>query len=355
MSNKDRQKNEEIQTIQKDLVQPFLYEESLIPKDKQLFSPNWNNKPPKAEKVLSFCGVKFLTTGNLSVIGAFIGVGKSGNIEALCSKYIAPNCDGLGWEVELNTSRNKILWLDCERTLIDTWNSWERMMMRSGLYSPQSDKRIILINIKATAIADRKKRVEELLLKNKDIGLVIFDGAGDFVSDTNSIPEAIAFKDWINTFNPSISILVTLHTNPTDEKIRGNIGGELMRRSEGVMLLRKLEDGVYQSTLDFKYGKARNDSTNVSHFYTWDNEKGMFISTKYDKSQKKKSTKYIELINDIFTFYKKEILTYKELTTAIEKIKKSNTEAAKRFVSRSLLPLLQQQGVGYSKTDEGTF
>lgn len=361
MSSKDNVKNKEIQIGV--FVQPSLYDipESIIPEDKRLFSPNWNNKPPKAEKVLTFCGVKFLTTGNLSVIGAFIGVGKSGNIEALCSKYIAPDCDGIGWEVELKTYRNKILWLDCERSISDTWNSWERMMKRSGLSSPELDKRILLFNIKAIAIAERKKRVEELLNKNNDIGLVIFDGAGDFVSDTNSIPEATAFKDWISTFNPSISILVTLHTNPTDEKMRGNIGGELMRRSEGVMLLRKIEGGVYESTLDFKYGKARNDSTNVSHFYTWDTEKGMFVSTEYEKpttSQKATSTKYVKLVNEIYTFHQKDILTFTELAKSIQNIRKCSENTAKAFVKQSLLQLLVKEGdIGYSKlkTNEGIF
>ena len=152
-------------------------------------------------------------------------------------------------------------------------------------------------------VGERKKHVETILKDNPEIGLIIFDGAGDFIRDTNSIPESGEFIDWINTFNPSISIIVTLHTNPRESKPRGHPGSELCRRSESVFLVQKVENGIREITTSFEYGKVRNDNDEISYFYTYSEQDQMFISTDYTPKKTltvEKEANHKEIASKIF-------------------------------------------------------
>ena len=277
--------------------------DSIIPTDKRLFYPDWSNKPPKQDNVIKTQNKRVLTTGNILAICSKPGIGKSGICEAQIAYLLNPKCDSLGFQVVLRSPRDKVLYIDTERTIQDTWNAWERTYKRAGKKAPEIDKRIIFSNFKAVNVADRKKHVETILKNNPDIGLIIFDGAGDFIRDTNSIPESSEFIDWINSFNPLISLVCTIHTNPTDEKPRGHIGSEICRRAESVFLVRKLEDGIREITTNFVHGKVRNDDDAISTFYKYSDTDGMFITTDYTPAKaltKEKAEKYSDMARDIF-------------------------------------------------------
>ncbi len=319
----------------------FEIQESIIPEDKRIFYPCWNNKPKEAETVILFDKSRFLTTGNLSSLISKPGTGKSSICEAIIAKYINPECDGLGFKVSLKGFRNKILYIDGERTIFDTWKSWERMMERGELSKPKIDKRVIIVNFKAIGVNERIEFATNVLTKNNDLGLIIFDGAADFVIDTNSINEATLFKDWVNTFNPLISTLTTLHTNPTDDKGRGHLGGEIMRRSESILLLRKIDKNTREITANFKYGKIRNDDDNVSHYYSWNDDKGMFLSTEYTPANKKdNSKKHKELLKKILEYTGKDELTNSDILQSLMNMRKESTKAAnEKYIQRNLITL----------------
>jgi len=322
-------------------------QESIIPADKRIYIPNWDNKPKETETVISFMGSKFLTTGNLSTIISKAGTGKSSVCEAIMSALINPECDGLGFKVKLSGYRNKILYIDGERTIHDTWNSWHRVMQRSETAKPLIVNQLIIANFKAIGINERIKHTTEILQKNNDIGLVIFDGGGDFVADTNSNIEANIFKDWINTFNPTISVLATLHSNPTDNKPRGHIGSELWRRSESVLLLRKVEGTIREITAQFEMGKVRNDNDKVSNFYEWNEEEKMFLTTNYQAVKKNINTeKHKELIKQIFDEANNTTLNYAYLIEKVGTIRNTDKEASKKYTQRNILSLLKKDNNG---------
>lgn len=277
--------------------------DSIIPEDKRLFLPTWDNKPPQQQTIIKTQGKRVLTTGNLLAIVSRPGAGKSSICEAIIASILNTKCDSLGFDVKLQAPRDKVLYIDTERTPQDTWNSWERTYRRAGLKKPDIDKRVIFANFKAISVNDRKKYVETIFKSNQDIGLILFDGAGDFIRDTNSLQESGEFIDWINTFNFSISIVVSLHTNPNDSKPRGHIGSELCRRAESVFLVQKLDDGIREITTTFAYGKVRNDGDDISYHYKYSDENNMFISTDYAPKKAatvEKEGKYMEIAGAIF-------------------------------------------------------
>jgi len=328
----------------------FDIRDNIIPEDKRLFLPDWNNKPPQQQNIITVQGKRVLTTGNLLSIVSKPGVGKTSLCEGAIASILNPVCDSLGFNVSLLGQRHKVLFIDTERTIHDTWNSWERTYTRAGIKKPTIDKRVIFANFKAVNINERKKHVEKILADNWEIGLIIFDGAGDFIRDTNSIPETAEFIDWINTFNPVISIVATLHTNPRDGKPRGHLGSELCRRSESVFLVQKIENGrVREITTSFEFGKVRNDDDEISYFYKYSEHDQMFIST--DHTPKKsiaveKEAKYKDITEQIF---KGRIeCSTSHIITEIAKISEISDEAAKQSFYRNYTDkLLQKSGQGW--------
>ena len=308
----------------------FDIRDSIIPEDKRIFLPNWDNKPPQKEIVITVQGKKVLTTGNMLSIVSKPGVGKTSLCEGTIASLLNPQCDSLGFNVKLSGTRDKILYIDTERTVGDTWNSWERTYTRAGLSKPDIDKRVIFVNFKAVNVGERKKHVETILKDNPEIGLILFDGAGDFIRDTNSIPESGEFIDWINTFNPFISLIVTLHTNPREVKPRGHLGSELCRRSESVFLVQKVEGGIREITTSFEYGKVRNDNDEISYFYTYSEQDQMFISTDYTPKKAlttEKEANHKEIASKIFEGKTECSTSY--IISEIAKINEITEQAAK--------------------------
>ena len=348
-------KNKKIE-IEKQIIEEnnlFTIPESIIPDDKRIFIPTALNKPPKTKVVISFKGVKFLTTGNLSSIISKAGVGKSSILECIIASYLNPKCDALGFGVDLYGYRKKILFIDGERTRDDTWNSWERIMKRAGK-DINEEVPLIFANFKAIGIEKRIEYVSSILTENNDIGLVILDGGGDFVADVNSISETTSFKNWIYSFNPLISTLVSIHTNPRDEKPRGTTGSELLRISEGVLLARKLPEGTREITSQFEYGKIRNDNDKVSSYYQWEEEEEMFMSCDYvpdNKPKKEAKEKDVAFIN--IAFESQQPLTYTEIVRKYIGINRCKEDSARKYIQRNILPLLDKENDTYS--NQGTF
>jgi len=324
-----------IQKLKENTPAPSLFDlpDNILVGDKRVFYPDWNNQPPPSEPIISIDNKRVLSQGGYMAIVSRAGAGKSSICEAIISQVINPQCDALGFQVSLTDNRYKCLYIDTERTVQDTWYSWERMMRRAKVEKPEIDKRITFANLKAVAVSERICYTEKLLKDNPEIGLVLFDGCSDFVMDVNSIQDTVKFSDWINSYNPLISEVITLHTNPTDNKPRGHLGSELLRRAESVMLLRKIDDTVREITTKFEFGKVRNDDDSISIFYQWCASHNMFISTDYTPPKPvnlDREEGYKELVSKIFEG--RTQVSYGYMLGIIMEQKQVKDERAKKIV-----------------------
>lgn len=337
---------------QKPIITPSLFDipETILPDEKRAYYPNWGNKPPKIKPIVKAQNRTLLRAGGYMAIVSRAGMGKSAICEAICGNIINPKKDCLGFDVKLQANRNKILYIDTERTTQDTWLSWERTMYRADINEPDTDNHLIFVNLKAIAVADRIAFVTNILKDNSDVGLIIFDGAGDFVKDINSIDETTRFTDWINTFNPNVSQIMTLHTNPTDNKPRGHLGSEILRRAESVLLLQKVDDDIREITTKFQYGKNRNDDDNLQMFFEWSDEHEMFITSDYtapSAHNREIQDNYSELVETIFNGRLQ--LSYSRIVELIIIEKKIGAPRAKQII-----PILIKNNL-IKKAQRGTY
>lgn len=325
----------------------------------EFFCPNWENQPPPQKTVIKFQGKGVLTVGNILCFVSRPGTGKSSICEGIVAKYMNPECDGFGFDVALSIERPKILLFDTERSYEDTWNSWKRTYNRAGTKKPEINKNVFYFNIKYNSSAERKTFVETKLKEHPDTGLILFDGAGDFVNDLNNPQETSKLIDWLNSFNPLIAIITTIHSNTTDDdyKPRGWVGSELCRRAESVLVIRKVaaNKNIREISSVFAHGKNRNDNDAMTSYYEWNDDKKMFISTENVSEtahQNKKEIECQQLLNVIFNECPN--IKYSVACQKIQEHKKLENEkysydSAKKYFDRNLTKYLHKTDDSYSR------
>jgi hypothetical protein len=243
---------------------------------KDLFIPTWTNQPPYRKPILSIKGVGVLSYQNISCIIAQPGAGKSSTNESVLSSVINKDCDCLGFETDVKS----VMYIDFERTEEDVWKSFDKVMKRAKVSNGTIIDNVQIISFRNIPKSKERKERIELLLEHYKPELLLLDGVGDLVDDTNNLEQAIELKNWVRfiTFKFKVSILTTLHPNKGSLTPRGHIGSEILRESEGVLAITLDANDVRTLTSDFEHGKARNTG-HATTCFEWSDEEKMFISS----------------------------------------------------------------------------
>ena len=327
----------------------FDIKDSFIPNDKRVYYPSWDNAPPHQISVVKWNETHLLSKGGILCLCAKSGVGKSSLMEAFVSNHLNDNADSLGIKIDLSAERNKILICDTERSQWESHKAWLKLMKRANIVQGeglqnqglnQPENKVIFANLKALGVLEKKDFVNKILVENTDIGMIVFDGSSDFVINTNDNVESSRFIDWINTFNPNIALMFTIHTNPNDDKPRGHLGGELWRKSESVLLATR-QDQLFTLTTDFSSGKNRH-AEHITWNYRYCDDEDMFVSTdESPKSTKKSEEKYGQMALDIWD--NKPTMYFTDIVEAIAKKTKKSYGASKQIFNRNFKNILCEQ------------
>lgn len=259
-----------------------------------VFIPDWNNKPPDIPPIVSIQGVGILTAYNTLGIIAAPGFGKSSVCEvfavAFLVTFLKVEADTLG--ITVGEACKGVIYIDCERTHRDVWNSFNRIAKRIRLRYGQEMPNVIIAGLRNVAKPEDRRKIIEKLCQGKDGWLLIIDGAGDLVRDTNDNLEAVDSRIWVRDIiaKNNLTVITTLHPTPNSLKPRGHQGGELTRECESVAAIINNSEGVRLLTTDFQYGKNRNNSHATTAF-AWSDDEMMFVSADVDEALLAKSKK----------------------------------------------------------------
>ena len=242
-----------------------------------VFIPTWDNRPIEQPPVLKLNDESILSFQNITCIVAPPGAGKSNVCESIVSSVINSDVDNLGF----TTTAKSILFIDMERTQSDVWKSFYRIMKRAKVEKGINIDNVLIVSFRELSTAQERRDKIEDILKEKHYEILLFDGIGDLVSDTNSLEQAIGCKNWVRmiTSKYDTSILTTLHPNKNSNTPRGHIGSEILRESENVFIIDvDNKTGIRTITTDFAHGKARNGK-HATGCFEWSDEHMMFISS----------------------------------------------------------------------------
>ncbi len=332
MLDKDKEKKTEKTTI-------LDKKNSVIPKIEGVYYPNFHNTPEQNISVFKFNDTHLLSKGGIMTLCAKSGIGKSSVMEAFISSHLNAESDSLGVSLSLQEERSKILFIDTERSKWEVHNAWSKLMKRANLKEEDSAvDDVIYASVKKLNVEQKRQYIDSILELNNDIGLVVFDGASDFLNNTNDIIEGNKFIEWINTFNDNITLAFTIHTNPTDNKPRGHLGSELCRKSESVLNANRQGD-IYEITTDFDNGKNRHGKHNTWNYKYCDIE-DMFVST--DEKPKiisiEKESNNLKLLNKIFKAHK--TLYWSDIIKGLVRERGGTQPANEKYWNRNLRNIL---------------
>jgi RecA-family ATPase len=306
-----------------------------------VFIPTWDNKPPDTPPVVTLNGEGILGFQNLSAIIAAPGSGKSAVCEAIAAAVINKDADCLGYKVSKDCTH--IIYVDFERTKNDVWNSFNRMCRRAGVKSGEMPANVIIAGMRSIPKLDERKKAILHLLKKFKCSLLILDGAGDMVTDTNDLAQAIECRIFLRqlTVDFHLSILTTLHPNPNSLKPRGHIGSEVVREADAVLVIKNGEAESRIITTDFEHGKNRNGSHAESAFM-WSDGNMMFISVDVNEmklellkaKENKQKEKAKTMLQNIFSG--KEELIYSDAWKAIMEHEGTKERSAKGLLANCL-------------------
>jgi hypothetical protein len=300
--------------------------------NERVYFPNWYNAPPLEKSIMTFLGTHLLSKGGITTLCAKSGIGKSSIMEAFISNHLNPDCDSLGVEINLTENYNKILFIDTERSKWEVHKAWSKIMKRANLNEDFNvSEKLIYAGLKKLNALEKKQYINSVLIENRNIGLIVFDGSSDFLKNTNDNVESSEFIDWINTFDDNIALAFTIHTNPSDEKPRGHLGSELLRKCESVLIAKK-QDNIFELTTEFDNGKNRH-GRKESLNYKYCEDADMFISTDEKPMPKQKSNeKYNQMAIEIWG--EKSTMYFAEIVEAIEKKTGKTNGASKQVFNR---------------------
>jgi len=262
--------------------------------DKRIPILTWSRqRPQRRPPIAKLGGVKLITPKNICSIIGRPSFGKSTICEAILSKVENPDCDGLGWE--FSEEVKNVIWFDCERTIEDIEDSMSRIMQRAEIYN--DPKCIEIIPLKTIPRGRERRDIIEKAIEKMKPSIVIIDGAGDLVTDINSLEQATHVTDFFRKMTEvhDVAILTALHPNPPshdkdggggDGKPRGHIGSELERESQAVLTIKKNSDETRTLTTKSKHGKCKFGDAS-SHF-KWDIEKSIAVSVDSPIENRKK-------------------------------------------------------------------
>jgi Bifunctional DNA primase/polymerase, N-terminal. len=304
---------------------------------KAVYIPNWENRPEPKPALVLLGGTGLLTHQNIVGVIAAPGMGKSSCVESIGANLLNPECDSMGFTVD--PSCNGILIIDNERTDADVWNSYYRIHKRAGLDRNADTSKITLAGLRFVARLDDRKKIIEQLIIEKQPSIVIIDGAGDLVQDTNNLEQAMECRVWMRdlTVRHKVSIITTLHPNPTSNKPRGHQGSEICREAESVLLIKPYDNDTKIITTEFEYGKNRNNPKLTTAF-RWSDQHKMFMSADFDDVQENKLRKRQDNKRDELVGMAREVLPaptamkHDELSTVIQEKYEVSEKTARRRI-----------------------
>lgn len=300
--------------------------------------------PENTKHIIDFCGAGILRPGYISSIVAPQGTGKSNVAECIVSSYLNHYANALGFKVDVVD--RPLLWFDGERTRDDIYNGFQRIKRRiliennPDLIDGNRFKNVHchpLINYPS-----REYRIKELerLCELLAPGLVLLDGAADFVRNVNDNDSCVDFIALLTALanKHAFGVIVTIHPNPdnkADNKPRGILGSELIRTSESMLLLKRAPDDreVRILTTAFAHGKNRSENDNLETYFRWDANQKMFVECDYTPNVKPaKVDEMDKAFNEVLNAGK---LPYKELIKGIVSNTNKTERTAERWVGKA--------------------
>lgn len=182
--------------------------------------------------------VTICTEGNISVIKGRAKARKSFAI----AMFTAAACSDLViYRRFVSKPKKLVVYFDTEQSSFYVQQAIHRIFSVSN--GNGFNTRFYAFALRPYNPAERLELIEYVFENFKGLGFVVIDGIRDLIKDINSSEESTMISSKLLKWSErsGAHIMTVLHENPSDGKLRGHIGTELMNKAETVIRVEKLE------------------------------------------------------------------------------------------------------------------
>lgn len=185
---------------------------------------------PDPQQLVSADGLPLCTRGNISVVTGLPGSRKSFLCTAIAGAFVADE-GFLG--LENPNEKGVLLWFDTEQADGHVARIGRRLHRIAGFPTDKSND-TIEIHMLREYTYDLRRKIIEAGIKLTHPDFVVIDGIADLIADPNSPAESSEIVSWLMAASKTNNchILTVVHTNVGNEKARGHLGSEVMRKAE---------------------------------------------------------------------------------------------------------------------------
>lgn len=206
-------------------------------------------KPPPPVIQIDNMGVDpitIFTEGNISVIKGRAKARKSFAVAMLAASSIS---DSIIYRKFISVPKKWVVYFDTEQSGFYVQQAMNRVFQMSN--GDGIGERFFVYSLRKYNPAERLELIEYVFINFTNLGFVIIDGIRDLIKDINSPDEATMISSKLLKWSDESGahILTVLHENPSDGKLRGHIGTELMNKAETVLRVEKMEDDIRVSKI----------------------------------------------------------------------------------------------------------
>lgn len=311
------------------------------------------NPPPPLEPILLINGIPVGTGGNIALLGAQAGSGKSRYCAAIIGSSVGgieSNGDFLGWQCH-NPMGKAVIYLDFEQSAQDHFDLIKGALRRAGAdVEPDWLYAHHLTGVgPVEGLAFLKALLNRVSAKHGGVLIALIDGIADLCQSPNDEQEAFELIRQIHALAGEYDCLVfgILHHNAQQEgaKMRGHLGSQAERKAETVFQLKR--DSEEAITLSTTKARHRRITEQEGPRFQWCDDFGDFVTIK-SKAEVRSSIKDDEsriLAKDLFAVERG--LTY---AAAIERI----IELTGKSESTAKRRLGEMRASGFVKVQSGT-
>lgn len=196
--------------------------------------------PPPVIQIdnLSTHPVTICTEGNISVIKGRAKARKSFAIAMITASACS---DTVIYRKFISVPKKLVIYFDTEQSSFYVQQAINRIFQISN--GNGFETRFYAFCLRPFNPAERLELIEYVFENFKNLGFVVIDGIRDLIKDINSPEESTMISSKLLKWSErsGAHIMTVLHENPSDGKLRGHIGTELMNKAETVIKIEKLE------------------------------------------------------------------------------------------------------------------
>lgn len=205
---------------------------------------------PVPAPIISLNGESIATEGNIVSVSGLQKSGKSSLCNIIMAGALSNNLDGVPEQLKIMQSNGKaVIHIDTEQAKHrHQWNV--KSILKRGGIAAEPDY-FHSYNVRGMATPEAVQMLNEVFFaaskKHGGIHFALIDGIADFVTSVNDEEQCNAIIKMLDALavHYNTLIIVVIHRNPNDGKVRGHLGSNLLRKCEAVVAVKKDGDNSY--------------------------------------------------------------------------------------------------------------